>query len=183
MKMEIVALEPGTSYPYPMNFTWVLILVCLLAIQYMITMYAFTMRMRLKCFTPAFMKNFEAEHKEAFPERPTPPKFGYPDAGCGRYGKALPYGDWYDMNNGQRAQINFLEQITFIIGISLIAALQQDCTWYAMGFLAAYSIGRFIFSMGYTALGPNARVPGAILMDLAILGQLILSFVSVAKLW
>lgn len=87
------------------------------------------------------------------------------------------------MNNGQRAQINFLEQITFIIGLSLIAAFQPDCTWYALGFLTAYSIGRFLFSLGYTSAGPNARVPGAILMDLAILGQLILAFVSVGKMF
>lgn len=183
MKMEIVALPADTPYPYEQNFTWVLILICLLAIQYMVTMYAFTMRMRIKSYTVEFMKQFENDHKEAFPERPSPPKFGYPDAGCGRYGKALPYGDWYDMNNGQRAQINFLEQITFIIGVSLIAGFQADCTWYAMGLLAAYSVGRLLFSLGYTALGPNARIPGALIMDLAILGQLVLSFISVGKMF
>lgn len=128
------------------------------------------MRARIKVFTKEFMQTFAKEHAEAFPDRPNPPQFGYPDTGNGRYGKALPYLDWYDMNNGQRVQINFLEQITFIIGMSVIAALQKDCTWYAFGFLAAYSCGRLIFTFGYTMAGPGGRLAGAILMDLAILG-------------
>lgn len=129
------------------------------------------------------MKKFEDEHAKAFPDRPKPPQFGYPDVGCGRYGKALSYKDWYAMNNGQRCQQNFLEQITFIIGVSLVAALQTDCTVAALSLLATYSVGRVIFTLGYTIMGPGGRLVGAILQDLAILGQIICAFVSIAKLY
>jgi hypothetical protein len=54
------------------------------------------------------MKQFAKEHAEAFGGQKQT-QFGYPDSGNGRYAKKLPYLDWYDMNNGQRAQINFLE--------------------------------------------------------------------------
>ena len=82
------------------------------------------------------------------------------------------------MNNGQRAQINFLEQFTFIISISVMAALYYP--WVSFGFLVAYWVGRMIFTMGYTKAGPNARLPGAVIMDLAIFAQLILSIVSLS---
>ena len=106
-------------------------------------------------------------HCVAFPQRPEPPQWGYPDSGNGYYGKRLSYGNWYDMNNGQRAQINFLEQITFIISITVISGFYYP--WWAFGLITAYWIGRLVFTMGYTKAGPNARLPGALIMDLAIL--------------
>ena len=93
-------MATSQSYPYSPEFTWVLIFVCLLAIQFAITMYAFVMPPRIRAFTKEHMSKFADEHKEAYPDRPNPPEWGYPDTGCGRYGKALPYGLWYDMNNG-----------------------------------------------------------------------------------
>ena len=84
------------------------------------------------------------------------------------------------MNNGQRAQINFLEQITFIISITVIAGFYYP--WWAFGFIIAYWIGRLVFTMGYTKAGPNARLPGAIVMDLAMVAQFVLSVVSVVQL-
>jgi len=180
--LRVYNLPEGANYPYEKSFTWVLVLVCLLVIQYAMTMYVFTMRARISAFNKEFMSKFNEEHAAAFPERPTPPKFGYPDTGNGYYGKKLPYKAWYDMNNGQRAQMNFLEQITFVIGISLIAGFTKSCTWVAVGFLAVYSVGRLMFSLGYTKAGPNARLPGAILMDIALLGQFITAIVAVTKI-
>ena len=72
------------------------------------------------------------------------------------------------MNNGQRAQLNFLEQFTYIIGVSVVAAMYTPYLWWSFGFLVAYFAGRFIFSVGYTRAGPNARIPCAIIMDIAI---------------
>ncbi len=66
--------------------------------------------------------------------------------------------------------------------MSVIAALYSACTWAAFCLLAAYSVGRLLFSFGYTKAGPNGRIVGAIIMDLAILGQLITAIVSIAKL-
>ena len=119
-------------------------------------------------------------HCVAFPQRPEPPQWGYPDSGNGYYGKRLSYGNWYDMNNGQRAQINFLEQITFIISITVISGFYYP--WWAFGFIIAYWVGRLVFTMGYTKAGPNARLPGAIVMDLAMVAQFVLSVVSVVQL-
>ena len=153
MKVEIVALPQGTPYPYEQKMTLMFILFFLLAGQYVVTTYAVTMRIRTRVFNSDFMQKFKEEHEKAFPGK-QPPTHGYPDTGCGRYGKALSYKDWYDMNNGQRCQQNFLEQITFILGISLVAALQPDCTWAAFGILAAYVIGRFVFTLGYSRFGP-----------------------------
>ena len=73
------------------------------------------------------------------------------------------------MNNGQRAQINFLEQLTFIIGTTLIATLDNTCCWISFGLIIAFFFGRILFSIGYTKFGPNARLPGALIMDLVIL--------------
>lgn len=66
--------------------------------------------------------------------------------------------------------------------MSIIAALYPGCIWAAFSFLAAYSVGRILFSLGYTKAGPNGRIVGAIIMDLAILGQLVTAIVSIAKL-
>lgn len=66
--------------------------------------------------------------------------------------------------------------------MSIIAALYSTCTWAAFSFLAAYSVGRLLFSFGYTKAGPNGRIVGAIIMDLAILGQLITAIISITRL-
>lgn len=167
--------------PYSQGLVWLLLLVALLALQYLMTMYLVTMRARMSVFTKEFMAKFQTEHHEACPGQ-SPPKFGYPDTGNGRYGKALPYADWYKMQNGQRAQINFLEQITFTIGMSVLTALNSDFTFWAVGLLAGFSVGRVLFTLGYSKMGPNARIPGAILQDLALLGLIVLPYISAAKL-
>ena len=41
-----------------------------------------------------YMKQFDKEHKKAFPEQDEAPQGGYPDSGCGMYCSKLPYGDW-----------------------------------------------------------------------------------------
>ena len=77
-----------------------LIVVCLLVMQYAFTMYFFTMAARIRVFTVEFMDQFKQMHCVAFPHRPEPPQWGYPDTGNGFYGKKLSYEHWYNMNNG-----------------------------------------------------------------------------------
>ena len=124
------------------------------------------------------MRKFDEEHQKAF-GLPKAPQYGYPDSGNGRYAKQLPYADWYKMNNGQRAQINFLEQITFILVCSLVASLSfpEYAFWLQIGFI----VGRFLFTVGYTSSGPNARLPGALIMDVCILAALVLSGMTIYK--
>ena len=152
-------------YPYPAEMTWFLILIVAIAIQYVITIYAVTMKTRLRVFNPEFMEQFKTEHSEAFPDQKMP-QYGYPDCGNGRYGKKLAYADWYAMNNAQRAQGNFLEQITFITGMSIVSAIGYP--WISFALFATYQLGRMIFTICYAKSGPNSRIAGALLMDLAI---------------
>ena len=125
------------------------------------------------------MEQFKEAHAAAFPKNPAVPQGGYPDTGNGYYGKKLTYKLWYEMNNGQRAQMNFLEQITFIIGTTVIATAYQPCRWVAFCIVVGFFFGRIIFSIGYTRCGPNAILPGALIMDLALAAQFVLSVVSV----
>ena len=84
------------------------------------------------------------------------------------------------MNNGQRAQINFLEQITFMVVSTLVAGLTYPvwAFWLQIGIL----FGRVTFSIGYTRSGPDARLIGALTMDICILAALVLSVSSIIKL-
>ena len=164
--MEITLVDsPSQDYPYSAELKWLMLLVVAIAIQYVVTVYAITMRTRIKVFRRHFMKQFAAVHEKAFPGK-KPPQYGYPDCGNGYFGKRLPYADWFRMNNAQRVQGNFLEQITFITGVSIVASLVYFN--YAMYLFVTYQVGRLIFSVCYSLSGPNARIFGALLMDLAI---------------
>ena len=175
----IITRTDSQVYPYPPAMTWFLILIMAIAIQYVCTIYFVTMRTRLRVFTPEFMEQFRTEHATAFPDQKMP-QFGYPDCGNGRYGKKLAYADWYAMNNAQRAQGNFLEQITFITMLSVVSAIGYP--WVSIALFAAYQVGRAIFTIFYAKSGPNSRIAGALIMDVAILGQLGLSIASIVQI-
>ena len=179
--MKIVA-APASAFDaqFSKNFVWVLLVLALIVVQYVLTMYFVTMRARINAFNKDFMSQFNKQHTEAFPHCKHAPEFGYPDTGCGYYGKRLPYADWLKMNNGQRCQINFLEQITFALLAGWIASLQYPV--WAFWILVAWFVGRMFFTIGYTAKGPSGRLIGALTMDFAMLGELILMFMSVGKL-
>ena len=121
--MSIKLIDPAASTKMPTEFAYVLIGLGALAIQYIFTQYIFTMRARISVFRRGFMRQFDDIHAKAFPGKTKAPEFGYPDTGCGYYSKKLPYADWLKMNNGQRAQINFLEQITFQLVSCLIVSI------------------------------------------------------------
>ena len=108
------------------------------------------------------------------------PEYGYPDTGCGYYGKKLPYADWFKMNNGQRCQINFLEQITYTLVSSAIASVSYPSVSFYT--LLVWFFGRFAFSLGYTILGPKGRMVGALTMDLTMLINLIVMLCSVGMM-
>ena len=84
------------------------------------------------------------------------------------------------MNNGQRCQINFLEQITFIITTGLITSISYPT--YALYGLIAWFFGRAFFTIGYTAKGPQGRLVGALIMDFAMLFFLVAFIMSSGKL-
>ena len=67
------------------------------------------MRARTQCLDSEVMSQFTEEHALAFGGAATVPKMGYPDCGDGYYSKKLSYANWFKMNNGQRAQLNYFE--------------------------------------------------------------------------
>ena len=74
------------------------------------------------------------------------------------------------MNNGQRAQINYLEQLHFVLVSTVIAGVSHPA--WAFRLQMGYLFGRILFALGYTKAGPNARIPGALLMDVCMLGMI-----------
>ena len=125
------------------------------------------------------MRRFDEQHLQAF-NLTKAPEYGYPDSGNGRFAKQLAYADWFKMNNGQRVQINFLETITFILLSTVTVGIiyPEWAFWLQIGVF----VGRLVFSIGYTRSGPDARLFGALTMDLCILAALILTVTTVLKL-
>jgi len=118
--------------------------------------------------------NFGQEHREAFGEELKGE--GYPDMGGGRYSAKLSYKDWYNFSSAQRAHYNFLEWIASTMVFLLIAGIYFPIPSAALG-LAVF-IGRLIYAIGYTVGGPQGRLIGVIINDLAIIGSFVLSFIS-----
>ena len=168
MSVRLIQDTEATPITLPKEFAWCLVGAGSLVIMYILTMYFFTMRLRIGSMRRRFLRDFDEKHAKAFPGSKTTPEFGYPDSGNGYFGKRLPYADWYRMNNGQRAQINYLEQLHFILISTLVAGVCHP-TW-AFRLQMGYLFGRVLFAIGYTKAGPNARVPGALLMDICMLG-------------
>lgn len=54
---------------------------------------------RGKHFKPEYLEAFEADHKEAFPEKDIKKALGFPDTGNGRYSDKLTYAEWFNFNN------------------------------------------------------------------------------------
>ena len=122
-------------------------------------------------------------HNALFPWNSKSPEFGYPDMGNGYFSKRLPYADWYRMNNAQRCQVNFLEHLTFAVLAPLIIALSYPQAGFVIA--AGIFIGRFLFTAAYSTKGPGARLPGALIMDLALFvgfGFAVTSALSLAKI-
>ena len=93
------------------------------------------------------MKQFDQIHAEAFPFLSKSPEVGFPDIGNGYYSKRLSYPEWFKMCNGQRCQINFLEQMTFVILASVIVSLSYPLESTVI--VIAYFVGRLLFTIGY----------------------------------
>ena len=135
---------------------------------------------RMKLFTQKFLEdNFGEQHKKDFGSVPL--KGGYPDMGNGRYSDKLSYKDWYNFNNTQRAHYNFLEQVGSILALLLIAGIGFPTVAGILGW--TYFVGRVLFTIGYISKGPQGRLIGVVLVDLALLGLAGTSIASGLKLW
>ena len=121
------------------------------------------------------MAQFNDIHQEAFGTEPS--ALGYPDNGNGYYAQKLSYKDWYEFNNWQRAQNNFLETIAPVIVMTLMTAITQPLM--AVVCAGLLIVGRFIYSLGYCKFGPPGRLVGAIVIDLVLLAILVGSFMTI----
>lgn len=133
---------------------------------------------RGKVYTEKYMKeNFGAEHRRVTGEDIK--KGGYPDNGSGYYSKNLSYSDWYLMNNGQRAHMNYVEWIATNLTLLLIGGLYLPILSASVGL--GIIVSRFIYAAGYTNGGPSRRLIGALLNDLLTLVHFILAIYSSIK--
>ncbi len=133
------------------------------------------MAARRKAFPEEWMKtNFGQEHKEAFNEELKAD--GYPDTGSGRYSQKLTYKQWYEFSSAQRAHYNFLEWIASTLALLLIAGVYFPIPSAALGL--AIFLGRLIYAIGYVMGGPQGRLIGVLINDLAFLGTFVLAFIS-----
>ena len=96
--------------------------------------------------------------------------------GGGRYSAKLSYKDWYTFSSAQRAHYNFLEWIASTMIFLLIAGIYFPIPSAVLG-LAVF-LGRLLYAIGYAVGGPNGRLVGVLINDLAILGSFVLSFIS-----
>ena len=177
--MQIVRV-PDSEYKIPKELLWCLILAMAIIMQYVFTMYFVTMRMRIKTFTREFMSQFDDEHRAAFPGQSQAPKNGYPDTGNGYFSKKLSYSAWFNFNNAMRCQINFLEHLNFLIVGTLITAMYYP--FWALILQCFIFLGRLLFTIGYSCTGPSGRIPGALIMDLAIFATAGMSIAACVKL-
>ena len=112
------------------------------------------------------------------------PAGGYPDMGSGRLSALLPYAAWLDFNNAQRVHYNYVEGLPTIITFALISGLKYPLPT-AVG-CAVYALGREVFAYLYSRSGADARMGGAAIFDIALVGMLggaVASAGSIAKLW
>ena len=96
--------------------------------------------------------------------------------GNGRYSQKLSYKQWYEFNSAQRAHYNFVEWIASTIALILIGGVYFPIVSAALG-LAVF-LGRLIYAIGYAVGGPNGRLIGVLINDLAFLGTFVLAFIS-----
>lgn len=93
--------------------------------------------------------------------------------GCGRYAAKLSDEDWQLFNNAQRAHYNFVEGVATYILLIIVAGLSYPM--YATYLGIAVFAGRLLFSIGYVSKGPGGRLLGALLIDFALLGLVVLA--------
>ena len=88
------------------------------------------------------------------------------DVGNGRYSDLLPYADWVQFNNAQRAHGNYLEQFPSVIVMVLVNGLFTPILAAGLGLV--YLVGRHLYAVGYTGAS-FGRLPGGLMSFLALL--------------
>jgi glutathione S-transferase len=87
--------------------------------------------------------------------------------GSGLYSQKLSYKDWYTFNCAQRVHLNFVESIATYLILLLVAGLYNPIVTAILG--ATLIVGRIIYGIGYM-ISPILRVPGALIVDIGLVG-------------
>ena len=99
-----------------------------------------------------------------------------PDDGNGRYMQAKPYADWYFFQVAKRVYRNDIEHLVTFVPSSLVNGLFMPQT--TIGLLAAYFLGRQLYSQGYfekEGVLNKYRIAGSVLCNLTHFGSLCLT--------
>tara|TARA_B110000285_G_C14735326_1_gene428321 strand:- start:92 stop:592 length:501 start_codon:yes stop_codon:yes gene_type:complete len=132
---------------------------------------------RGKIFTKEFMEQFNEEHQKVFGT--DAPVGGHPDDGNGYYSAKLTYAQWYDFNNAQRAHLNFLETAIPVAAMVLICAINQPLL--ALICMIGLVLGRIMYAIGYRMSGPQGRIAGALIVDVALLAAFVGAIMSLVQ--
>ena len=139
----------------------------------------FIMANRSKIYTKEFMGKFNDVHQKATGKEIK--AGGYPDTGNGWYSRELPYEQWLEFNNRQRAHANFVEWIASNIALILIGGLYFPIVCACLGLGVAVS--RILYAVGYAMGGANhpIRTIGAVANDLVTLATIVFAVWSCIK--
>mmetsp|Transcript_13615 Transcript_13615/g.19518 ORF Transcript_13615/g.19518 Transcript_13615/m.19518 type:complete len:171 (+) Transcript_13615:131-643(+) len=113
-----------------------------------------------------FEKHFAAENEAHKKEFGKPIAVGgHPDNGLGRLSSKLDFISWIKLQNAQRVHLNYLEGLTPAIANLLLAGLFYPITSASLGVLNL--VGRQLYASGYRAKGPDGRLYGFLLINIA----------------
>ena len=141
-----------------------------ISLAYQITGWLVT-RARATHFSKEFMKKeFGSEHLSSVKSEVV--EGGYPDCGDGRYAQKLSFGQWHSFNQAVRGYLNFSEWIVASLLGTLLSGLFYPTYGAYLGY--AIALGRLMYSLGYL-ISPDKRMGGAVLSELPILAQFVMT--------
>jgi uncharacterized membrane protein YecN with MAPEG domain len=98
---------------------------------------------------------------------------GYPDSGCGLFAHKLSVADWVDLNNHQRAHLNFLESVASVITMLLVSGLYFPRFSFTVALVN--TVARVAYAYGYITGGARGRLVGALTADAVMFVLLVAS--------
>jgi hypothetical protein len=105
----------------------------------------------------------------------------HPDNGLGRLGDKLPLSDWIDLQQAQRAHLNYLETLSLTQWLLAVAGYFHPLP--ASILAAIHLAGRQLYCSGFRS-SPGARGPGFLIVsltNLALLGLAVFGAVNLIR--
>ncbi len=99
--------------------------------------------------------------------------------GNGFFSRKLSYKDWFNFNLAVRVHANFLEQITLVCFVILVAGIKYPL--YTIYATIAYSTGRQLYILGYTR-SVKGRILGVVVFNIALNSLFVMAIMSAWQL-